>query len=143
MDMRSISNRWSKLILAAAAVGACSSGGSVPTETGDPSPSARTLSVGVGETASVPGSDVTITFRSVTEDSRCPLDVTCVWEGNGRVALTLSSADGSEDAELNTTVQPRRIDFAGMRVVLASLAPYPAGEPIDPDDYVATFEIED
>jgi hypothetical protein len=143
MDMRSISSRWSKLILVAAAVGACSSGGSVPTQTGDPAPSARTLSVGVGETASVPGSDVTITFRSVTEDSRCPLDVTCVWEGNGRVALTLSSADGSEDAELNTTVQPRRIDFAGMRVVLASLAPYPAGEPIDPDDYVATFEIED
>lgn len=143
MDMRSISSRWSKLILAAAAVGACSSGGSVPTETGDPAPSARTLSVGVGETASVPGSDVTITFRSVTEDSRCPLDVTCVWEGNGRVALTLSSADDSEDAELNTTVQPRQIDFAGMRIVLASLAPYPAGEPIDPDDYVATFEIED
>jgi hypothetical protein len=143
MDMRSISSRWSKLILAAAAVGACSSGGSVPTETGDPAPSARTLSVGVGETASVPGSDVSITFRSVTEDSRCPLDVTCVWEGNGRVALTLSSADDSEDAELNTTVQPRQIDFAGMRIVLASLAPYPAGEPIAPDDYVATFEIED
>jgi hypothetical protein len=135
--------RWAKLLLAAAAVGACSSGGSVPTQTGDPSPSARALSVGAGETASVSGSDVTITFRSVTEDSRCPLDVTCVWEGNGRVALTLSSAEGSQDAELNTTVQPRQIDFAGMRVFLASLAPYPAGEPIDPDDYVATFEIED
>jgi hypothetical protein len=135
--------RWAKLLFATAAVGACSSGGSVPTQTGDPSPSARALSVGAGETASVPGSDVTITFRSVTEDSRCPLDVTCVWEGNGRVALTLSSAEGSQDAELNTTVQPRQIDFAGMRVVLASLAPYPAGEPIDPADYVATFEIED
>lgn len=136
---------WSKLILAAVAVaaGACSSGGSVPTQTGAPSSSARALSIGAGETASVPGSDVTITFRSVTEDSRCPLDVTCVWEGNGRVALTLSSAEGFADAELNTTVQPRQIDFAGMRVVLASLAPYPAGEAIDPDDYVATFEIED
>ena len=132
-----------KYVLAAAVLGACSSGGSVPTETGNPSPSARTLSVNAGETGSVPGSDVRITFRSVTEDSRCPLDVNCVWEGNGRVALTLSSAEGSQDAELNTTVQPRQIDFAGMRVVLASLAPYPAGEPIDPDDYVATFEIED
>lgn len=135
--------RWAQFLLAAAAVGACSSGGSVPTQTGDPSPSARALSVGAGETASVPGSDVTITFRAVTEDSRCPLDVTCVWEGNGRLALTLSSPEGSQAAELNTTVQPRQIDFAGMRVVLASLAPYPAGEPIDPDDYVATFEIED
>jgi hypothetical protein len=134
---------FAKYVLAASFLGACSSGGSVPTETGNPSPSARTLSVGAGETASVPGSDVTITFRSVTEDSRCPLDVTCVWEGNGRVALTLSSPEGSENAELNTTVQPRRIDFAGMRVVLASLTPYPADEPIDPDDYVATFEIED
>ena len=134
---------WGKLLSAAAVVGACSSGGSLPTETGDPSPSARTLSVGVGETASVPGSDVTITFRSVSEDSRCPPDVTCGWAGNGRVALTLSRAEGSEDAELNTILEPREIDFAAMRVVLAALDPYPAGEPIDPDDYVATFEIED
>lgn len=135
--------RWMKLVSAAALVGACSSGGALPTETGNPAPSARTVSVGVGKTASIPQSDVSITFRSVTEDSRCPLDVACVWEGNGRVALTLSSAEGSEDAELNTALPPRGLDFAGMRVVLVSLVPSPAGEPIDPGDYVATFEIED
>jgi hypothetical protein len=132
-----------KYVLAAAVLGACSSGGSVPTETGNPSPSARTLSVKAGETGSVSGSDVRITFRSVTEDSRCPLDVTCVWEGNGQVALTVSSSGGSEDVVLNTTTQPRRVEVAGIRIVLASLAPYPSGEPIDPDEYIVTFEIED
>ena len=132
-----------KYVLVAAVLGACSSGGVVPTETGNPSPSARTLSVNAGQTASVPGSDVRITFRSVTEDSRCPLDVTCVWEGNGQVALTVSSPGGSEDVVLNTTTQPRRVDVTGIRIVLASLAPYPSGEPIDPDEYIVTFEIED
>lgn len=132
-----------KYVLVAAVLGACSSGGSVPTETGNPSPSARTLSVNAGQTASVPGSDVRITFRSVTEDSRCPLDVTCVWGGNGQVALTVSGPEGSEDVVLNTTTQPREVEVAGLRIVLASLAPYPSGKPIDPDEYIATFEIED
>jgi hypothetical protein len=132
-----------KLSMVVAVLSACYSGGSVPTDTGSPSPSAGTLSVNAGETGSVPGSDVRITFRSVTEDSRCPLDVNCVWEGNGRVALTLSSLEDSEEVVLNTTTSPRETVFAGIRIVLSSLAPYPAGEPIDPDDYVAKFEIED
>jgi hypothetical protein len=125
-----------------AALAACSSGGSGPTGSGNPSPSGQTVSVPVGGEGVVPGTQVTIDFRAVTEDSRCPSNVVCVWAGNGQVALTLSTPSDARDALLNTTSEPRRIEFAGIRITLASLAPYPSGEPIDPDDYVATFEVE-
>jgi hypothetical protein len=96
----------------------------------------------VGGEAVVPGTQVTIDFREVTEDSRCPSNVVCVWEGNGQVALTLSTPSDARDVQLNTTSEPRRIEFAGIRIALASLAPYPSGDPVDPGAYVATFEVE-
>jgi len=126
----------------AAALAACSSGGSGPAGSGNPSPSGATLEVSVGDAAVVPGSSVTIAFRAVTEDSRCPGNVICVWMGNGQVALTLSTPTESRDVTLNTTSEPRGIEFEGLRIGLAGLAPYPMGSPIDPHDYVATFEID-
>jgi hypothetical protein len=130
------------LVIVAAVLAACSSGGSGPTGSGNPSPSGQSVSVRVGGEAVVPGTQVTIRFHEVTEDSRCPSNVVCVWEGNGQVALTLSTPSDAREVLLNTTSEPRRIDFAGSRIALASLAPYPSGEPVDPGAYVATFEVE-
>jgi hypothetical protein len=130
------------LVIVAAVLAACASGGSGPTGSGNPSPSGQSVSVAVGGEAVVPGTQVTIRFREVTEDSRCPSNVVCVWEGNGQVALTLSTPSDAREVLLNTTSEPRRIDFAGSRIALASLAPYPSGEPVDPGAYVATFEVE-
>jgi hypothetical protein len=130
------------LVIVAAVLAACSSGGSGPTGSGNPSPSGQSVSVPVGGEAVVPGTQVTIRFHEVTEDSRCPSNVVCVWEGNGQVALTLSTPSGAREVLLNTTSEPRRIEFAGSRITLASLAPYPSGEPVDPGAYVATFEVE-
>jgi hypothetical protein len=130
------------LVIVAAVLAACSSGGSGPTGSGNPSPSGQSVSVAVGGEAVVPGTQVTIRFREVTEDSRCPSNVVCVWEGNGQVALTLSTPSDAREVLLNTTSEPRRIDFAGSRIALASLAPSPSGEPVDPGAYVATFEVE-
>ena len=135
-------SRYAKLFLAAILTG-CSSGGYGPTDSGSPSLSDGSVSVSIGETTAVGATGVTITFRAVTEDSRCPLNAVCVWEGNGQVALTLANGYGAtRDATLNTSLEPRRIDYAGLRITLSGLAPYPAGNPIDPADYVATFRIE-
>ena len=130
-------------ILIVAVLAACSSGGYAPTGSGNPSPSAQSVSVRVGDTAAVGSTGVTITFLRVAEDSRCPLNAVCVWEGNGRVALTLSSGYGAtKDVSLNTTTEPRETVFSGLRIALAALNPHPTGEPTDPDDYVATFEVD-
>lgn len=134
--------RPARLALAVALAAVCSSGGSGPAGSGNPSPSGETLNVPVGGSATIPGSSVAIAFRAVTEDSRCPANAVCVWAGNGQVALTLSSPSGSRDLVLNTTSEPRRIEFDGIGIRLAGLAPYPLGMPIEPDTYVATFEID-
>lgn len=134
-------------LLLAAAIAACSSGGGGPTGSGDgsgnPSPSGETLAVGVGESEQVPGTAVTIAFLRVTEDSRCAVDVVCVWEGNGRVEVRLSQPSGAREVALNTTLEPRETGFAGLRIGLEALDPVPVqAAPTDPDDYVATFRIE-
>lgn len=134
--------RYAKLPIVAL-LAACSSGGYGPTDSGSPSPSEGNVSVAMGEKAAVGATGVTIDFRAVTEESRCPLSVVCVWEGNGQVALTLANGYGAtRDATLNTSLEPRRVHFAGLRIILAELTPYPTGEPIDPADYVATFRVE-
>jgi hypothetical protein len=134
--------RYATLFLTAF-LAACSSGGYGPTDSGTPSPSEGSVSVAVGEQVAVGATGVTIELRAVTEDSRCPLNAVCVWEGNGQVSVTLANGYGSaRDATLNTSQEPRRIDFAGLRITLSGLAPHPTGDPIDPADYVATFRIE-
>lgn len=134
--------RYTKLLIAFS-VAACSSGGYGPTGSGSPSPSEGNVSVALGETVAVGTTGVTIDFRAVTEESRCPLTAVCVWEGNAQVALTFANGYGAtRDATVNTSREPRHADFAGLRIILSELTPYPTGEPIDPADYVATFRVE-
>jgi hypothetical protein len=58
----------------------------------------RTLAPGApvtlapGEAASVQGTSLSVRFLSVTEDSRCPRDTTCVWAGEVKVSLEIREA---------------------------------------------------
>jgi len=134
---------YGRILIAVVTAAACSSGGYGPAGSGNPSPSAQSVSVRVGETAAVPGTGVTIAFHAVTEESRCPLNVVCVWEGNGQVSLTLTAGYGSTmDVALNTTIEPRETVFSGLRIALTALSPHPTGEPTNPGDYVATFDVD-
>lgn len=136
--------RYAYVMLAAVGLAACSSGGTGPAGNGSPAPSGESLSVPVGESRVVPGTTTTIAFLRVAEDSRCPLDVDCVWAGNGRVELRLSGAGAEREVALNTTQGSREVEYAGLRIGLQALDPYPrTTTPTDPDDYVATFVVAD
>ncbi len=41
-------------------------------------------------------------FVDVVEDSRCPEDVTCVWEGRAKVTLSASDPDGHATTQILT-----------------------------------------
>ncbi len=56
----------------------------------------------IGETVSMLG--VSITPNEVLEDSRCPIDVTCVWAGTVRVSATLVSGLGKAVQEFTLGV---------------------------------------
>ena len=54
------------------------------------------FSLPVGKSATINGNGTKLTFTRVTQDSRCPTDVTCVWEGEAQIEVNISRT-GSPD----------------------------------------------
>jgi hypothetical protein len=101
------------------------------------------FSLRVGETAEFANAQLSVTFRAVSEDSRCPNDVVCIWEGNGQVQLEVRLRGSLQTLALNTTTQPRQVRVGSYRLRLDELAPLPAASrPISPAEYVATLELQ-
>jgi len=128
-------------ILIVLAAAACSSGAPV-----DP-PLAASLGgsfvLAPGQSATVPGRDLTITFLSVPEDSRCPGDAVCVWIGNAGIQLAVVRDGVETPVRLNTALEPGAAPVGdGLLVVLEGVAPVPTtAGPIDPADYRATLAV--
>lgn len=101
------------------------------------------IELGVGEEVTIPGTVLRVAFVGVSEDSRCPVDVVCVWEGNAAVDIGLTAGSGPTQLRvLNTALDPRFTDFGGLRVTLVDVAPEPyEGEPIPPEGYVVRIRV--
>ena len=87
---------------------------------------------------------VTVGFDTVSNDSRCPKDVQCMWEGDAEVAVWLQVGGGERrDAVLHVTRDPKILEAEGYRLVLQGLEPYPVStEKIALEDYVALLEVQ-
>lgn len=83
------------------------------------------------------GTPATLILESVTDDSRCPADVTCVRAGS--VTATFNLWDGKQALRDEVTlrgVEPARVVLGGFEVTLESVRPLPtAGQEIKPFDY--------
>ena len=81
-------------------------------------------------------------FQALLGDSRCPEDVVCVWEGEGRVELGVTLGDGpTRPFELSTRA-PQRITEAGYEITLVALDPYPVSTGQQPpQNYVVRLRI--
>src|SRR5438270_602256 len=68
----------------------------------------------VGQQVLVENEGLKINFQVVAEDSRCPVNVKCVWTGNAKVVLRLSKA-GKHNAtiNLNTGLDPKHLSYQG------------------------------
>ncbi len=95
------------------------------------------------ESITVEPRNVVLQFAEVISDSRCPEDVTCVWEGDAEVSVRAVAADGtSSDLRLHTKDGGTQAAFAGLAVRLLTLEPRPrAGVSPLQGDYVLTIEI--
>lgn len=104
---------------------------------------AQNFELSAGQSAKVSGTSITVTFRSVAADSRCPSDVQCVWAGDGAVKLGIqSTVQPSQETTVHTTLDPKFVDYSGYRIRIVGLAPYPkSGSPISPDKYVVTLNV--
>jgi hypothetical protein len=97
-----------------------------------------------GQTALVEGTGLRVTFESVSADSRCPVDVTCVWEGDTVVVVSVRPAEAAPARqELHTAGRyPNEADAGDYRVRLVDLAPVPRGGASPaPGDYRATLLV--
>ncbi len=132
--------------LAGAVVAACATP-SHPGDSGGPSgtvqaETGRRFELTVGADAEVAGTHLRLRFLGVADDSRCPLDVQCVWAGNAVVRLRLTGGEAASDVGLNTGLDPKSAPYAGYTVVLSGLAPAPrSGTTIPQASYVATLEV--
>ena len=87
------------------------------------------------------GSDlgITVTPHEILEDSRCPVDVQCVWAGTVRVRATLESGLGTAPQIFELY---KSITTETEIVHLAAVEPSPyAGVTIKPEDYVFVFLV--
>ena len=87
-------------------------------------------------------SKLKIKFISVIEDSRCPIGVNCVWAGNAKIKITVTSAQGEKTFEINTEMGPKGDQFDGYAINLLSLTPHPkAGVTLNPKKYQGKFSV--
>ena len=96
-----------------------------------------------GETASVEGAPVRVTFLRVSGDSRCPAGVYCILGGDALVHIRIEDGATGAEYELHTGDSSRAAaSHAGVRVALLKLEPYPfSSRTIGADEYRATLEI--
>lgn len=112
----------------------------VPTEPKPSSPvvtTSGTLTLKYDETGRVGA--ISITPLEIVEDSRCPINAMCVWQGTVRVSVRLSSSAGvtTETLTINTPFQ-----VASQSVTLTAVTPYPnTTAKYSKDTYRFTFEV--
>jgi hypothetical protein len=98
----------------------------------------------LGETGVFGNDPLRVTLVSVPEDSRCPQDVVCVWEGNGKAILTLALGTAFEQSyDVNTSGAPNTVSVGSYRLQLIQLSPYPVStSPIPQNDYRVRLRVE-
>ena len=138
--MRNFIRVW--VLLPALVLGSCGGGGD---EGQGPVPAqvlGQEYLIGFGETIHL--GSLTLEFTTLAEESRCPLNATCVWAGNARILVTATLGSTTNVLELNTypTYQVRA-NFEGYLIELRRLQPDIPWSPRGPlADYTATVFVD-
>jgi len=122
---------------------ACAAGGSGPSS---PTPAVNEeFTLAPGQTAVVNDAKISLTFESVSEDSRCPSDVQCIWEGDAVVVLKVKTTADEVTREVHTQggeTRARKAPAGDHIVTLVRLDPTPrSGSPIEASAYRATLML--
>jgi len=136
--------RWAVVTLLLGLVG-CGSSGDVPTEPEQALiSSGREIVLAFGEDRFLEGTVLRLSFGQVLEDSRCAVDVVCVWEGNARVEIGIGAGMGpTHPIRLNTALEPGAVVWSGVLVTLLEVTPAPrSGSRIEPKDYGVKLRLE-
>lgn len=103
------------------------------------------ITLAFSKIASVEDEKILIEFADLTEDSRCPVNVTCVWEGQATVALNIS-LDGKELGSISLTSRAGHeklaiADIEGYSIRLQKVDPPKTKDEIELDEYIVTLIV--
>lgn len=106
-----------------------------------PAQACQTLEIRFGQQKTTKTGGVTVKFLELIEDSRCPVDVNCVWAGVARIKVALTRGGKTSEAELNT-MDKKSADFQGYTVTLTDLQPRQSRtSKYAPSAYTATVTV--
>jgi hypothetical protein len=96
-------------------------------------PSTGTWTLAVGRAVALPGDAGGTIVLDKVDDSRCPIGVVCVWEGEATAHLTLQGGDGPDlTVDLSLHSKPTA-EVRGLELRLTAVEPHPkVDETIDP-----------
>jgi hypothetical protein len=102
-----------------------------------------TLQIFLGDTISNSDQHIWVTFDSLLQDSRCPINVNCIWQGNAEVAILFSNNNFIEEVRLNTfPAFEHRRDVFGYTISLIDVLPYPHSDSLRvKEDYAVEITI--
>ena len=105
----------------------------------------KEFTLSIGESVQVEGGLGFIKFIKVLKDSRCPVDVTCVWAGNVKTEFEiLDSARKKTSIFLNTRIKPDKLFLQGYTLQLISIFPSKIeGVSISPEQYRLKLRIKE
>jgi len=98
----------------------------------------------INQSAEIKSEDITVTFFNVTSDSRCPSDVTCIWQGQAGIELDVQKGEVESTVSLSIggDSSPEESIFNSYLIQLVDLSPYPIStKNIQPEDYTVTIKI--
>lgn len=88
----------------------------------------RPFDIRVGQEVTLDGGSIAVRFAGVAEDSRCPVDAVCIWQGNARLNMSAAVDGAPHDLVLNTAGGPhwpREAVADGYAIELLELHPEP------------------
>jgi hypothetical protein len=106
----------------------------------------KKFSIGYDRIVRIPSENLEIQFIDVVDDSRCPSDTQCVWQG--QVEITLHLIQGDRDLGNVNLVRQARLENSAIATIdsytieLLDIKPYPTTtQPIELSNYTAILEI--
>jgi hypothetical protein len=115
--------------------------GCVAAASGKPAVLGAEFTLAPGEFAPIEGSPLGVRFVSVTEDSRCPSDTTCVWAGE--VKAQVEVREGSNQPKVVELGLGGETSVGDHRVTLVRVEPQPTSTArIAAQLYRATLKVD-
>lgn len=103
------------------------------------------FSLKIDQVVTVNPVNIKVKFLKVTEDSRCPSDVVCIWAGQVSVLLNVNN-NGNDIGDVKLTLGQNKDDtvrdVGGYYLKLIEVKPYPIStKKIEQSEYIITLII--